>query len=78
MIQSDGEYEDNRKNRFIQEKQILLDYKQRFKEEVRKGLQKGVRLTSNFLKHVLFEDNIVVSKATITLKARKWGLRWAL
>ena len=76
VIENEGDYEDNRKNRFIQEKHIPVEYKKRFEDEVRKGLQKGVRLTTNFLKHILFEDDIFVSKSTLTRKAREWGLCW--
>ena len=57
----------------IREKHIPVEYKEKFEDEVRKGLRKGVRFITNFLKHILFKDDIFVSKSTLTRKARDWG-----
>jgi len=76
VIDNNGVYKDHRKNRFIQEKEIPVKYRDQFQAEVRKGLEKGVRLTCNVFKKILFRDNINVSTDTIARKLRDWGLRW--
>ena len=76
VVDTNGTYEDQRKNRFIQGKEIPVTYKERFEIEIRRGLEKGMRLTSSYFKNILFEDHILVSNDTIMRKLRDWGLRW--
>ena len=76
IVENDGVYDDRRKNRFQQAKEIPVKYREIFQNHIRKGLNKGMRLTCTFFKEILFKDHILVSIDTIGRKLREWGLRW--
>ena len=76
LVENDGNSNDGRVNRFIQNKDIPSHYKDMFENTLVESLQKGMRLTCTYFKRILFEDGIDVSGDTIARKLREWGLRW--
>jgi len=78
LVENDGDSNDGRVNRFIQNKDIPSHYSDLFENTLVECLQKGVRLTCTYFKHILFEDGIDVSEDTIARKLREWGLRLGL
>jgi len=76
IIDGDGFYPDNRKNRFIQSKDIPIEYKSLFQDEIKENLKKGIILTSKYFREILSKDGINVSRVTIRRKMIEWGIKW--
>ena len=76
LVENEGKVDDGRINRFNQNKDIPIHYRDMFKDSITESLQRGVRLTCTYFKQILFEDGIFVSGDTVARKLREWGLRW--
>ena len=71
FVENDGDSNDRRVNRFIQNKDIPSHYKDVFENTFVESLQKGVRLTCTYFKNILFEDGIDVSGDSVARKLRE-------